>query len=341
MDEEFFIYEVKKGESLSEIAGKIGITDEQLINFHNSNCNDFGLPWFYNFVGVQKIVIPKNYKNPQQLWKEISEKLPSKIIQKETFAEKYSVTEIFEQIGEERKEHDYHVEIKLKREKEEWITEVNQSEFLVNGLKPEKKSSSIGLSCMEAISPIPILLSNNGKMLNISRIEELEKLFENKRIEIEGFRSDEISKKYLDNFQKELKSDGNLFQQLRSTLLYQTIFPNFDWFWKKDKFSQDFFVLLNTFPVECEFAPYHLVDDSNIAINFFGKITEECTFQELIQNKRFDDEEKNNFVDGQVNLSYIYSTERKKIVDAEAVILLWNDEDLFYKHQIKITHNEK
>lgn len=338
MNEEFLIHNVLSGESLSTIAEKIGMTSIQLRDFHNENCRKVNLPWFYNFWGIQKIVIPKNYKSPEQLWNEISENLPPKSLQSGIYEEKYLVQETFQQIGEEKMEYEYFLELNLKEVKNSLIAEIKQFGHTINQRKPDKKTSNLGMVCMEAISPIHITISNKSEMLEVSKTEDVEKKFESKRIEIEEFYTDNISKKYLDNFQKELGKDGNFCQQLHSTLLYQLMFPDFELFWKKEKFVKKLFVILNSFPIQCEFSPQHQINEDTINISFSGKIIENCTLSELLQNVQNEDD--NNRIMGQADFSYIYNSKNKKISNAEAEILLWNDDDLYQQHKLKISKDE-
>lgn len=342
MDDNFLIHEVKAGETLSSIAQNIGMTEEQLRDFHNDNCERINLPWFYSFYGTSKIIIPKNYKSSEQIWKEITEKLPPKILQQSIYEEKYFVQETFEQMGEEKMQYEYLFELNVKQEKETCIAETKKSGHSTNHENPDKKTNNLGLLCMEAISPIPIVISSKGKMLEISRLEDLEKKFKNKRKEIEDFYTDDISRKYLDNFQKELSTEGNLFKQVSSTILYQLLFINFEQFWIKETFTRRIFAILNSFSVECEFLPKHEIKENGITICLKGKIIENCTLSELLQNIREDDEddESKNLINGEVNFSYIYNSKLKKLTNAEAEILLWNDEDLYLQHQLKISQNE-
>lgn len=140
MNETLFLYEVKPNETLSSIAEKIGMTENQLRDFHNSNCGKLGLLFFNNFIGIQKLVIPKDYKSPEKIWNEISEKLPSKIISQEIFAEKYLIKETFEQIGDEKIESEFSFNINLKNEKGEWVAEIIQTNFTTNNQTPDKKN---------------------------------------------------------------------------------------------------------------------------------------------------------------------------------------------------------
>lgn len=346
MNEESLIYEVKTGESLAEIAQRIGITDEQLINFHNSNCRDFGLPWFYNFLGIQKIVIPKNYKNTQQLWEEISKKLPSINVMAELFAEKYLISEIIERIGEEKIESKYlfkiDLKVDIKQTVESWVAKVQQFDFIKNGVKSDDKISNLNLACVEAILPILLKISDKGEIIGISEIQNLEAKFKEKRAEIEEFSIDKFTKQYLSNFQKSLSNEKFILQRIHSTLAYQLIFPKLDMFWKKEIFTKPIYILPNSFPVQCQFEPlHHINEDTNtITIEFYGEIIENCTLSELLQNIRYENEENENPLNGEMNLKYIYDYQHNKITNIVSEILLWNDEELYLRHQIDITQNE-
>ena len=63
MDENILIYEVKSGDTLDKISVKIGMTGDQLKDFHNSHCEKMEKLWFNNLVGVRQIIIPKQYKS--------------------------------------------------------------------------------------------------------------------------------------------------------------------------------------------------------------------------------------------------------------------------------------
>lgn len=338
------LYEVKPNETLSNIAEKIGMTENQLRDFHNSNCGKFGLLLFNNFIGIQKLIIPKDYKSPENIWKEITESLPPKMITEEIYTDIYQVIESFEEIGEEKNEYEYLFEIKLRKdkikEKDVWIAETQQSNFIKNKEKPDKKTSSIGLACMEAISPLHLELSNKGGIIAVSPTQNSEERFKSKRNEIEEFFTDDISKEYLNRFQHELVNEKFLLNKLCTTLLYQLMFPKLEQFWSYQIFTRQIFVMLNSFPVQCEFLAQHEINEDEITIRFSGKIIEKCTLSELLLNIRNEDEDEANFLNGEINFTYIYNSKLKKITNAEAEISLLNEEDLYIKHQINISQNE-
>lgn len=176
--------------------------------------------------------------------------------------------------------------------------------------------------------------------MGVSENQNSENRFKNKRKDIEEFFTDEISKEYLNQFQEQLIKEKFILHQLSTTLLYQLIFPKFELFWIKETFHQQVSIILNSFPVQCEFLPRHEINENGITIRFLGKIIEKCTLSELLLNNRDEDEENENLINGEVNFNYIYNSKIKQITNAEVEILLWNNEDLYIKHQIKISQYE-
>lgn len=341
MNYESLIYDVKPYESITEIAESIGMSTDELRDFHNANCEKMGLPWFYNFVAINKIVVPKNYKSPSQIWKEISEKLPTKTIHSELFSKQYDVAEVYEQIGENKMKYEYKIGINLKQEKDFFKAEIILRDYIINDQKPEKKVSSLGLACMEVIAPFSFDISKEGEIFEIHDVQNLKKRFSIKRTEIEEFYTEQISKKYLDYFEKELEVDGSFKHQLNSTLLFQLVFQNFEQLSKKQKFIRHFYVVLNSFPVKYEFEPEYEIEGNILKIKVKGVIQENCSLSNLLQNIREYDEEQENSLNGQINLTYFYDSDLKRLTEAEAQILLFNEEETYLNHQLKITQYER
>lgn len=344
MNYEPLVYDVKPNESINEIAESIGMSTDELRDFHNANSEKMGLPWFYNFVAISKLIVPKNYKSPSQIWKEISEKLPAKTIHPEIFSKQYDVAETYEQIGEKNMKYDYKIGINLKQEKDFIKAEIILRDYITNDEKPDKKVSSLGLACMEAISPFSFDMSKEGEIFEIHDVQNLMKRFSIKRNEIEEFYTGQISKKYLDYFEEELEVEGNFKHQLNSTLLFQLVFHNLEQLSKKQKFIRHFYIVINSFPVKCEFEPEYEIEGNILKIKCKGVIQENCSLSNLLQNIREEEEEEEeeeeSSLKGQINLTYYYDFNSKKLKEAEAQILLFNEEETYLKHQLKITQYE-
>lgn len=72
-----------------------------------------------------------------------------------------------------------------------------------------------------------------------------------------------------------------------------------------------------------------------------GVIQENCSLSNLLQNIREYDEEQENSLNGQINLTYFYDSDLKRLTEAEAQILLFNEEETYLNHQLKITQYER
>mgnify|MGYP003621540958 FL=1 len=78
MNNEFEIYEIKPNETLSQIAKRFEMSSEELQAFHNLHYKKAGLMWFSNFVGINKILVPTNYKSKAERKKEHQQNFPQK-----------------------------------------------------------------------------------------------------------------------------------------------------------------------------------------------------------------------------------------------------------------------
>ena len=95
MDENILLYHVKPGDTLDKIGDTIGMTGDQLKDFHNAHCGKMERLWFNNLVGVKQVIIPKDYKSPEQLQKERAKELPPLYLNEDFYADSYSVRESF------------------------------------------------------------------------------------------------------------------------------------------------------------------------------------------------------------------------------------------------------
>ena len=95
MEENILIYDVKSGDTLDKIGHEIGMSGDQLKDFHNDHCEKMERLWFNNLVGVRQIIIPKEYKNPEQIRQEKEKELPPSSFTREFYSAVYTVEESF------------------------------------------------------------------------------------------------------------------------------------------------------------------------------------------------------------------------------------------------------
>lgn len=341
MEDSFLIYEVKDTDSLGSIAGSIGMTAEELRDFHNANCREAGLLWFNGLTGIQKVLIPKNYKSATQIRKENSAAAPSKSVSPEFYAETYQVVESYESDFENKLEINYTLDIQLTKidenHVENFVASVHCYDFKKNGEKPDDKMSELSIACAESIAPIKFIISNEGKITGIFEFGKLLKTFEEKRKDLEDFYIGEVSKKYMDKFAESLSNKEYFEKQLRSTLLYQVLFPKMTWFHKYDAWNDEFYLVKNSFPLNCSFkASFIHLDEDQIQTDIKGEIEDNISLQELLKGRRFEEEPEEPVV-GVVEIKYTTQKQTKQLISVEAGTALLQEGEVYRKQKIKLS----
>lgn len=345
MDENILIYDVKPGDTLDKIGQEIGINGDQLKDFHNTHCQKMERLWFNNLVGVRQIIIPKEYKTPEQLRKEKERELPPSNVTREFYSTGYTVKEFFSDLSENPLEIEYKVDISFKRKQEtnipDEVADLRCYDFKKNGVTPDDKMSTIALACMESIYPISFIIPFQGRLLDIYNFEELLKKFEIKRPELEEFFTGEVYHNYFDKFWVNLQNKNNVMKQLSSSLLYQTLFPRMEWFHKTNSWTEEFYLLQNSFKVKCSMsAEYDHKGTEIVETVLRGTINDTYSLQEILRKKSFDNNSK-ELADGEIEIRYITNKKTKQMLDAEASIIFKNDDELYRKQTLKLTQNDK
>ncbi|WP_294307334.1 hypothetical protein [uncultured Chryseobacterium sp.] len=345
MNENILLYQVKPGDTLDKIGGTIGMTGNQLKDFHNAHCGKMERLWFDNLVGIKQIIIPKEYKSPEQLKREADKDLPPLHLTEDFYADRYFVKETFSGLSGNDLEIDYQVDIGLKKIQEtgiaDYIADVRCYDFKKNGTVPDDKMSEISLACMESISPIFFTIPFAGKLSGIFEFEKLKQRFQEKRPDLETFFIGEVYQTYLDKFQANLGNREYILKQFSSTLLYQLIFPKMEWFHKTGNWPEDFCFVQNSFPVKCRMnAEYHHAEPETAETLLRGYIEEPLSIQEILRGVRFT-EEPEEPADGEIEFRYRTDKKTKKILQAEAFVILNSEDELYRKQTIKLISNEK
>jgi hypothetical protein len=345
MDENILIYEVKSGDTLDKIGDKIGMTGDQLKDFHNTHCERMEKLWFNNLVGVRQIIIPKDYKDPEELIKQKEKELPPSSVTRDFYAESYIVKEIFSNPGEKDLELEYKADVKFRKREEanipDLIADVKVYDFKKENAAPDDKMSAISLACMESIYPISFIIPFQGRISGIFEFENLKKRFENKRPELEEFFTGEVYKAYFDKFLSSLEKKDYVLKQFSSSLLYQLLFPKMEWFHRKNNWAEEFYFLQNSFLLKCSMRAEYDHKGTEIVETFLqGNLKETFSLQEILRGIAFDAESEKQ-ADGEIELRYITDKKTKKMLQAEASVTFRNDNELYRKQTLKLTHNEK
>lgn len=344
MDENILLYQVKPGDTLDKIGDKIGMTGNQLKDFHNTHCGKMERLWFNNLIGVRQVIIPKEYKSAEQIRKEKETELPPSNVIREFYATGYTVKESFSDLSGEPLEIEYKIDVSFKRKQEinspGEIINVKCYDFKKNGATPDDKMSTIALACMETIYPISFIIPFHGKISDIYHFEELSKRFERKRLELEEFFISKVYHTYLDKFWMNLQNKNNFIKQLSSSLLYQTLFPRMEWFHKTNNWTQEFYLSQNSFPVKCSMnVEYNHEDPEFVQTLLLGHINDTFSLQEILRGKSIDDRSQDH-ADGQIAFRYITDKKTKTLNHADASVKFMNDHQFYRQQTLKLSRNE-
>lgn len=344
MEENILIYDVKSGDTLDIIGREIGMSADQLKDFHNTHCQKMERLWFNNLVGVKQIIIPKDYKNPEQLRQENSRELPPSSVTREFYSTGYTVKESFSNLSKNPLNLEYKVDISFRRKQDtnipDEVLDLRCYDFKRNGTIPDDKMSTIALACMESIYPISLIIPIQGRMVDIYNFDELVKRFERKRPELEAFFTGDVYNIYLDKFWFSIQNKNNLLKQLSSSLLYQTLFPRMEWFHKTDNWTEEFYLSPNSFPVKCLMsAEYDHKGTEIVQTLLLGDIKDAFSLQMILSGKTLDHDSE-NIADGQVAFRYMTDKKTKTLNHADAMIKILNNNEIYTQQILKLTRYE-
>ncbi|MCW3161470.1 LysM peptidoglycan-binding domain-containing protein [Chryseobacterium oryctis] len=338
-------YQVKAGDTLESVAEQLGISTEYLKRYHNTYCDLKNLIGT-NLIGIHEIMLPPREKIAEfkENQKQISARsnLPSVYLNKDFYAYNYEASERFEQAGKEDLKVNYLVSIKSQELKDKgFVVEMKTSEFEKQDESPDDKISMLSLACMESISPVAFSVPAQGKIKGFYDYQALVKKFESKRPDLESFFVGEINKNYIDKFGTSIKNEEYLLKQFCSSLLYQVLFPEMDWFRRQKEWEGKFYVIPNSFSVKCRFHTEHNFESSDdVEIFIGGKIEDDCSLQELLKGVKLE-EPSENTITGEIELRYTTSKETKRLKKIEASIILLHQEELYLKHDLTLTEKEE
>lgn len=338
MEIDFLQYQVRNGDTLTSIASRLGMTGEELKLFHNDHCEKMDRIWFENLNKVKTIFVPVHYKTEVQKEQERKNTFPSQL-SPSFFATTYTVNESFESPFEDPVNIGYTIDLHLCKDqnKEQYIASYIQKDFTSDGNKPDDKISSLSIACMKSIMPIEFIINKHGKITGFADHKKITDTFIHQRKDLEEFYIGEVSQNYMNTFERNIKDESFLLQQLQSTLLFQTLFPKTDWFQKKTKWKEPFYFLQNSFPVQCEINIEQENGGENTVLTILnGKICELCTSQEILRGIRLN-EKTSEPASGNIILAYTTHKKNKNLLQAKASVSLSHEGLSIHQHHINIT----
>lgn len=336
MHEEVEIYTVQPGEKLETIAERLGMETAVLRDFHNKRCESFGLLWFSSFVGIQKLVIPKNRKNRVILQTERKKFYPGNELSQHFYHPKYTVTETYRENEAEIFTISYEVFLSLKKIEGENILSYSQKNFLKNGTESDDKMSSIALSCMNAIMPIDFRLSIDGKIIGLHNGKELVSRFQPEKENLQEFYTGEIFSGYLDKFEDQLKNEEYVLKRFKNTPILQMLVPGMGIFHHFADFSGKWSFSPTYLPATFRHTAEYKYDDTETAHSTISaNLTDNISLQEVLLGRRFP-EEAAEPADISLNLFYETHKTHHSLETANAEIVYTHDGEEYGRRTVNI-----
>lgn len=338
MEIDFLQYQVRNGDTLTSIASRLGMTSEELKLFHNSHCQKMDKVWFESLNEVKNIFVPTNFKTKAKKEQERKNCLPHQLSDS-FFAQKYTVNETFESLFGSPVTINYTIDLNLHKDKNkgQYILSYSQKDFTSDGNTPDDKISSISIACMQSIMPLEFVINEQGKITGFADHKKITDTFSEQHQELEEFYTGKIFQNYLNTFERNINDEMFLLKQFQSTLLFQTLFPKIDWFQKKTRWKESFYLIQNSFSVQCELNIEQKNEDDNSVLTILtGKITQLCTSQEIMRGIKLQ-ESTSEPASGNILLEYTTHIKNKNLLQAKASVLLGHEEEFIHQHHINIT----
>lgn len=339
MDIDFLEYKVRNGDTLNSIASRLGITGEELKLFHNSHCQRMDRIWFENLNEVKNVFVPIHIKTEKQKNLERKNLLPSSQLSDSFFEKAYKVTETFESPFESPITIDYTVHITIRKDKNtsHYILSYSQDRFVLNGTPPDSKMSDLAINCMKSIMPIDFIINEQGKITGFADHKKILQTFADQRKNLEDFFIGEISKTYLDTFKNTITDEKLFLQQFQSTLLFQTLFPKMDWFYKKADWTESFYFSQNSFSISCHMTiKQNNEDQDHITTILNGNTIEFYSLSEVKSGNKYNQAAEDP-ISGDFSIEYTTHKKNKNLLQASGSIHLWREEESLQQHKITIT----
>lgn len=335
---EFISHKVRLTDTLASLAKRINISATDLKDFHNQNCGNLPKLWVDNLLGIEFILIPTQFSTKEELEVQERKMLPPENYFPAFHANRYIVEESFVYSEKEDLKLNYNVNLEIHEENGISIVETTLSNFLKNQNVPDDKISSLSLECMKSIYPVSLQLAENGTIKSCSDHQHIVKKFKTKRNEIEDFYIGELSRAYLDLFEKNISDEDYFLQKLKSCFLYQILFPNLKWFSKTSSWKEKLYIQINSFPLEFTFKTensYEIPDFVETTIT--GIISENCSLRELLKGLRIEDENSEDFINVEIQIKYFTDKKTKQLYEVKTSLSIWHQNELFQKHELHLT----
>jgi len=337
---DFIKHKVRPQDNLASLASRMRMTEDELKEFHNHNCGKMDKLWFTNLRGVEFVLIPTLFISKEEQEIQNKKKLPTIEYFLGFHASEYLVTERFQEQNKKDSEFNYSVNLNIQNSKNGFVAETTLDDFRKNGIASDDKVSSLSLACMNSIYPIPYNISQKGKLGSFLDHKILIEKFRNKRADLEDFFIGDISKSYIDWFVEKLTDENYFFRQIQSILLYQTLFPNLEWFHNKTGWKEAFYIYKNSFPLEFNFQAELTFDNPDLVeTKITGTNSENCSLRELLKGIRIEYENTEDNIDAEIQIQYFTHKITKQLYEIKSSVEIRHQNEVFQKHHLHITQN--
>lgn len=336
----FIRHKVRPDDTLTSLAKRINISENDLKEFHNQNCGKMNKLWVSNLKGIDFVLIPTHFITEEEQEHQNRKMLPSENYFLNFHASQYDVEENFEQPGKQNFKFNYTVNLNIQQKKRNFVADIELKNYTKNGNVPDDKISSLSLDCMKTIYPISFELSENGTIQSSFRNQKIIEKFKSKRNDIEDFHIGEIVKTYLETFEQNISNESYFLKQIQSNILHQILFPNLKSFNKKTFWKDKFTVYPNSFPLEFECKTEHEFENEKyIHTTISGNLSENCSLRELLKGMRIEDENIDDYVQVEIEINYLTDKILKQLIEVKSSFKIWFQDELFQEHRLHLTQN--
>lgn len=337
MIKNFVKHSVRLQDSLASLASRMRMTEEELKEFHNRNCGKMDKLWFTNLRGIKCILIPTDYISRQNRTAQEENRLPSRYFPG-FHGSAYFVSEMLKRNDQANLKINYTVDLRVLNDREGFIAKMLLKDFRKNGKIPDDKVSSLSLACMDKIYPISYALSQNGTLRSCLDGKHLIEKFKSERAFLEEFFIGKISKIYLDLFAENISDENYFFSQIQSGLLYQTLFPDLEWFHKCSAWIKKFYIYSHTFPLKFTCQTEYIFNHSHfIEIKLTGTLSEDCSLRELLRGIRLENEDPDDYIRAEIQMQYSIHKKNRQLHEVKSSVCIWHQNKLFRKHELRLT----
>lgn len=333
---EFYVHKIQKNDTLLSVTKRLQIHPVDLKYFHNERCKVSERIIFDHLEGINHLFVPINFNSTSSRNKERSNERPTQFFDQNFYKKEYQVTEIYSGNYQKQELVSYTISLDFKEIDNKNILAYNRKEFRRNGEIPDKKLYHLAYKTQQSIFPLQFVINEKGSLISIFEPEKLIENFKIKRKEIEADFIGNLTEKYLNTFEYNLTNKDYLLNQFTSSLLFQVLFMNREVFQTENNFLKKFYLVPNSFAVNCEcnVSYYHFEKDVLTIINV--KTIDNYNFENILNGIKSDKEDENTSFYAELIFEYQTDKLTKQLLKANAEIQLYDNEKLYRTHKLTL-----